>query len=34
VARLLALELGQDDTWQQQQVADFETLAESYLLPQ
>ena len=33
VAALLAGELGHDEAWQQQQVADFTDLAKKYLLP-
>jgi glycerol-3-phosphate dehydrogenase len=32
VARLMAAELGKDQTWQQEQVFQFRTLAQSYLL--
>ena len=32
VAELLARELGRDTAWQQQQVADFTTLAQAYLI--
>jgi glycerol-3-phosphate dehydrogenase len=31
VARLMAAELGRDDTWQRQQVSDFTSIAERYL---
>jgi glycerol-3-phosphate dehydrogenase len=31
VARLMAAELGRDDAWQQQQIAEFNTIAERYL---
>ena len=31
VAALLATELGRDETWQQQQIADFEKIAANYL---
>ncbi|MBK1878143.1 glycerol-3-phosphate dehydrogenase/oxidase [Pelagicoccus mobilis] len=31
VAKLMAVELKQDDTWQQKQVSDFQTLARGYI---
>ena len=31
VARLMAAELGRDEAWQRQQVAEFAAIAEGYL---
>jgi len=33
VAKIMAEELGRDEAWQRQQVADFQALAKSYLAP-
>ena len=34
VAALLAVELGRDEEWQRQQVADFKRVAAGYLAPE